>query len=56
MWDTHRVVPFVPPTPEDRKSALGSLAGQNWVIKKSIQSILDLFIPMGPSKPNDWLH
>ena len=41
LADRTRVIPFVVPNQEERLNALGSLAGEKWRVKKSLQAILD---------------
>lgn len=40
LRDRTRVIPFVVPNKQERMNALGSLAGEKWRIKKSLQAIL----------------
>lgn len=40
LKDRTRVVPFVVPSQEERAVALGSLAGEKWRIKKSLNAII----------------
>lgn len=53
LKDRTRVIPFVVPDKEERMSALGSLAGEKWKIKKSLQAILDDFEPIKTPEPGD---
>ncbi len=53
LRDRTRVIPFVVPTKEECLNALGSLAGEKWRVKKSLQAILDDFDPIKKPEPGD---
>ena len=53
LRDRTRVVPFVVPNKEERMSALGTLAGEKWRVKKSLLAILDDFDPIKAPQPGD---
>jgi hypothetical protein len=44
------------PNAEQRKVALGSLPGLPYRVKKSLESIKDMFEPMDQPKPGEWLY
>ena len=44
------------PDAEHRKIALGSLPGLPFIIKKSIESIKDMSVPMPKPLPGEWLY
>lgn len=56
LADRTRVIPFVVPNQEVRLNALGSLAGEKWRIKKSLQAIIDEFEPIKTPQPGDNLY
>ena len=56
LRDRTRVIPFVVPDKEERMCALGSLAGEKWKVKKSLQAILDDFEPIKTPEPGDNLY
>jgi hypothetical protein len=43
------------PDQEDRTHALGSLAGEKWRLKKSLQALIGFFQPIKKPGPNDHL-
>jgi len=56
LRDRTRVVPFVVPDKEERMSALGTLAGEKWRVKKSLLAILNDFDPIKTPQPGDNLY
>lgn len=51
MRDRTRVVPFIVPNEEERIAAIGSLVGEKWRIKKSMQAIMKDFDPIKKPEP-----
>lgn len=56
LKDRTRVVPFRVPDEQERLAALGTLVGEKWRLKKSLQAILKFFAPIKKPEPNDHLY
>ena len=44
------------PSSEHRKIALGSLPGLPFTLRKSLESIKDLYTPLKQPQPGEWLY
>lgn len=56
LRDRTRVIPFVVPTEQERMAALGTLVGEKWRIKKSLQAIIKDFDPIKKPQPGQNLY